>query len=104
MTLGAAVVLPALAAEDDDLRAAGLAHHGGTDSGAFNARRANRYLVTVAKHHDIIENNLSAFISGNPLDENCVVFRHAILLAACFYQRIHGFHPRSSRALCRLTC
>ena len=101
MALGTTVVLPALAAEDDDLRTTGLAHHGGADSGAFDARRADRNLVAVTKHDDVIKNNLGTFVGGNPLDKNCVVFRHAILLAACFYQRIHGFHPRSYRALRR---
>ncbi len=101
MTLGTAVVLPALATEDDDLRPTGLADHSCAHRGAFDTRGADGHLVAVAKHDDVVEDHLGAFVSGDPLDQNSVVLGHAVLLAACSYQRIHGFHPYSFRPAVR---
>ena len=93
MALCTAVVLATLAAEDDDLWSACLAHYGCADGGAFNNWRANCYLVAITKHHDIVENHLGTFLSSNTLHKDCVVFGNAVLLATCFHQRIHGDYP-----------
>ena len=68
MALGAAVILAALAAEDDDLRSTGLADDRGAHGCALNPRGPDCDLVAVAQHDDVVENHLGAFVSGDPLD------------------------------------
>ena len=70
-------------------------------SGTLDTRGADCDLVAVAEHDNVVKDDLGAFVSGDPLDQNSVVLGHAVLLAACSYQRIHGFHPYSFRPAVR---
>ena len=93
MALCAAMVLATLAPKDDDLWPACLAYDLCADGSTFNARCAHSHLVAITKHDDVIKDDLGALVSGNTLNKDFVIFCHAVLLTACLYQRIHGFHP-----------
>ena len=73
MTLGTPMVFPALAAENNDFWPAGLADNRCADASAINKRCANRNLVAIAKHDDVVQNDLLAFFSGQALHQNGVI-------------------------------
>src|SRR5262249_61435418 len=79
--------------EGDDLRAARLLEHLGRDRRSCDRRIAERQAVA-ADDQDLAElDDLAglAFDSGNLQH---VIGDNAILLAACFDDREHRFHPR----------
>ena len=93
MALCPAMVFTTLAAENDDFRATCLAHDRCADGGAINFWRANRHLVAIGQHNNVIQNDLGAFFCGNTLNKDGVILCDAILLATCFHQSIHGDLP-----------
>jgi hypothetical protein len=93
MALCATMVLATLAPKDDDLWPAGLAHDFCADGSPLNAWCTHSHLVAITKHDNVIKNDFSTLVGGNALNKDFVIFCHAVLLTACLYQRIHGFHP-----------
>ena len=73
MTLGTPMVFPALAAENNDFWPAGLADNRCADASAINKRCANRNFVAIAKHDDVVQNDLFAFFSGQTFHQNGVI-------------------------------
>ena len=90
----AAVVLAALFLEDDDFFAATLIEDRGCNTRAVNQWRTHCRNLTVVEHQHLIKLNLVTSQSGEPFDDNNVVFGNAILLAAGFDDCIHVEHPK----------
>jgi hypothetical protein len=93
MTLGAPMVLPALAAENNNLWPACLADNRCADTSAINKRCANRNFVAIAKHDNVIQNNLLAFFGEQTFYQNGVILRNTILFATGLHQSVHGDLP-----------
>src|SRR6478752_10804986 len=88
MPLLAAVVLAPLFLEHDDLVAAGLLHHLGSDKGASDQRAARPRAVAAKQQHLAKLDDVTG-LACDALDLNNVVRRHAILLAARANDREH---------------
>src|SRR6476660_4288607 len=88
MPLLAAVVLAPLFLEHDDLVAAGLLDHLGSDKGASD-QRAARLRAVAAKQQHLVKLDDVTGLACNALDLNNGVWRHAILLAARANDREH---------------
>src|SRR5438270_11188855 len=78
----AAVILPPLFLEDDDLVGAALLDQGGADRGAREQRRARRHRGAVADHQHLAKFDRRARLAGEPLDRDHVVLGDLVLLAA----------------------
>src|SRR4029077_3775264 len=73
MAVLAAVILPPLFLEDDDLVGAALLDQGGTDRGAIEQRRAGRDIGAVAHHQHLAELDRSAGLAVEPLNGDHIV-------------------------------
>ena len=80
MTIAAAIVLAAALFEDDDRVVAELTNNRACDLRAINARCAH----FGTQHQDVVEHHRLASFTKDFLNGKYVVFRDAILFAACF--------------------
>ena len=93
MAFGPAVALAALLLEDDDLVTALLFHHLGGHHGAGDRGAAGGRGTLAAQQQNLGELDDVAGVSGDLLDLDNVVRRHAILLAARANDREHDSNP-----------
>ena len=89
MALRAAVVLAALLLENHDLRAAGLLDDLADNSGAVHQRLAGCCLFAFADEQHLVESDLVARFSFQLFDNQNVVLRDLVLLAACLDDSVH---------------
>src|SRR5690348_4963611 len=89
MALLAAVVLPALELENDDLLGAVLIEDLGAHAGTAHEGLAELGAVT-ADHEDFVELQGVARIAGELLDPKFLTFGDPVLLAARFDDRVHA--------------
>src|SRR5262245_50928650 len=96
MTLLAAVIRAPLLLEDDDLVAPPLRDDLGRDHGPGDGRAPGFGTALAAEQDDLGKLDDIAGLASDLLDFNNVVWRHAILLAACANDREHDrFRPSS---------
>ena len=84
MTVAAAIILPALLLENDDLAVPHLLEDRCRYGGAIHQRRANGLALVVTDHQNFIEIDRRAFFGIELLDPNNVIFGDFVLLAAAF--------------------
>ena len=98
MSFGDPRILPPALLEDDDLLAARLLQHGGGHRGAGHGRRANRHIVAVTDHQNLIQGNLGACLGRQLFHLNDVVRRDFVLFSAGFDHCEHGAYPKAKGA------
>src|SRR5260370_22873707 len=82
MAVLAAVIVPPLFLEDDDLVGAAMLDQGGADRRAIEKRGAGRHHGAVADHQHLAELNRRARLAGELLDGDHIVLGDLVLLAA----------------------
>src|SRR5712691_2563462 len=95
----AAVIVPPLFLEDDDLVAAALLDQFGADRGAGQERRAGGHLGAVADHQHLSQLDRRAGLAGELLDRDDVVRGDLVLFAA---GADHCEHDRNRYRVARL--
>jgi hypothetical protein len=89
MALPAQVVFAPLELEDVDLFATIVANYLGGDFSAINEWRPHRNLIAIGHHQHLIEHDLLARFSSEPLDSNDFSFGHPVLFATASENRKH---------------
>ena len=84
------MIFSTLTSENDNFRTACLAKHFCFNTRIFNNRRTNCHLVTIAKHHHLIQSDCLAFFSVNMFNQDFVILGYAILFSTCLHHSIHG--------------
>src|SRR5690606_22184319 len=97
VSVGAAVVLPALLLEDDDLVAAGLLDHLAGHADALNEGGAGLGLGALAEHENGLEGHDVAGLARELLDDDDVILGDFVLLAAGLDHCKHGAGPPNFR-------
>src|SRR5258708_18423276 len=82
MAVLAAIIVPALLLEDDDLVAALVLDDGRADRGAGHERRAGGRAFAVTDHHDIAALDRPARLSAQLLAGDHVILGYSVLLSA----------------------
>ena len=86
---GAPIALAPLLLEHDDLVGPALLDQLGGHAGALDQGRAERRLIAVANHQDLVENQATAGLAVEFLDREQLFLGDPILLAACPYDCDH---------------
>src|SRR5690606_38205732 len=93
MALTLLVVLATAHLENADLVVTAVGHHGGRDRGTRNHRRADFHGLAFADHEDLVDGDLGTHVSRYLFYFEFFAGSDAILLAAGFYDRVHGEAP-----------
>src|SRR4029079_12378339 len=91
MAVLAAIIMPALLLEDEDLVVELLLKHGRGHFGAGDGRLAGLGIGAFADHQDVVQRDARAFLGIELLDENDLVLGDPVLLAAGADHCIHGW-------------
>ena len=93
VTLFPTVVLPALHLEHDDLAVAVMLYHGAGYSGTIHDRAADFDVGSLAHEEYAVKIHLRPYIGSELFHLDDITLVDAILLTACFNDRIHGLIP-----------
>src|SRR5690606_766779 len=96
------VVLATAHLEDTDLVVTTVGNHGGRDCGARNQRRADFHGLALADHENLVDSDFGTHVSRYLFYFEFFAGDDTVLLAAGFYDRVHGEAPIDGWVLRRI--
>jgi hypothetical protein len=93
VTVLAAIPNFGLIFEDYYLRSAAILLGSGQDSGAFDDRITDGYVIAIGNHHDPVQLQFTAFVYRQTLDIYSLAFGDLILFSACFNNSVNFGPP-----------
>ena len=93
MTVLAAIPHFGFKLENDNLLITAILFCRSENSGAFNNRITDSYIITIGNHQHLVQFQFAAFIYRQPIDIYSLAFGYFILFSTCFNNSVNFGPP-----------